>query len=153
MIINKHNYITSTSVKIRAVITKSNDGCLKGELACGLYEKAVAFDGIMNMIDIMETTFDLKGFPEKQLLPRTFSKQKQRINKHEMDLHAYLEKYATAQAEPAADGKICTFDISVRFRHNAEWQGDIHWLERDVNKRFSSIVELLRIIDFTLTSA
>jgi len=54
-----------------------------------------------------------------------------------------------AESKSDAD-KACNFDISVRYRHNAEWQGSIYWAEKDVTKQFSSIVELIKLMDNAL---
>jgi len=184
---NEHKHVTAMSVKMLAIVKKTGDGNILGELNCKYFEEPLAFSSFMNMIEIMETTFDAKGFPEKHMLPRTFGNGKQRIRKHEADLHTLLkddthikerniqttdtQKEASApvdndaitsgdatdqtvQKPEALDlkqiAKSCTFEILVRFRHNAEWQGSIKWLERDVTKQFSSIVELIKLLDNAL---
>jgi len=161
---NESTHVTAMSMKMH-VIVKLNDGNLEGELNCKHFEEPFKFSSFMSMIDMMETTFDAKGFPEKQVLPRTFGPSKPRVRKHEMDLQALLKEYtlkhesasagedstlpAGAEQQKAAD-KTCTFDILVRFRHNAEWQGSIHWIEKDVTKQFSSILELIKLMDNAL---
>jgi len=187
------------SMKMHAVV-KLNNGNLQGELNCKYFEEPFKFSSFMSMIDMMETTFDAKGFPEKHMLPRTFGDSKPRIRKHEMDLNTLVKEYslkhesgsagessigavgigsggaasdgagavgATSDGSGAvgatSDGsgavgatsqtsaeKTCTFDILVKFRHNAEWQGSIHWIEKDVTKQFSSIVELIKLMDNAL---
>jgi len=149
------------------VVVELNNGNLKGELSCKYFEEPFKFSSFINMIDMMETTFDAKGFPEKHMLPRTFGASKPRIRKHHVDVQTlvteYSQKYEKAgNAAGSADisdeaasqktaAKVCTFDISVRFRHNAEWQGSIYWVEKDVTKPFSSIIELIRLMDNALT--
>jgi len=109
------------------------------------------------MIEMMETTFDTKGFPEKHLLPRTFGRAKLRLRKHEVDLPAVVKERSTVKEstetpeQQHVHAKTCTFEISVRFRHNAEWQGSIKWLEKEKARRFSSIIELVRQINEALS--
>jgi len=153
---NENKHVTATSVKIQAVV-KQNNGNIQGELSCIYFEEPFKFLSLMDMIEIMETTFDAKGFPEKHMLPRTFGEPKPRIRKHEMDLQAHVKEKSEKQEniKPEAEetqisDKTCTFDISVRFRHNAEWQGNIHWLEKNVTKQFSGIVEFIKLIDTAL---
>ena len=147
----EHEPITARSVQMLAVITKDDDGEIHGELDCEVFEKPFVFSSIISMIEMMETTFDTKGFPEKHMLLRSYGKSKQRLRKHELDLHAVVrEKSALAQPKPP--GITCSFEILVRFRRSAEWQGHILWLEKDVTKEFSSIVELTRLIDDALSS-
>jgi len=180
MTLTKSNskHVTAMSVKMHATVKKSDDGNLLGELDCIYFEEPFAFSSLMNMIEIMEATFDAKGFPEKHMLPRTFGKAKERIRKHETDLQAILTNEVhikersvskdnsgsdTMECSPPEDNteneasgcslvkeKICRFEILVRFRHNAEWQGNIKWLEKDVTKDFSSILELTKLMDNAL---
>jgi len=158
-------------------VVKLHNGNIKGELSCKYFDEPFKFSSLMSMIEMMETTFDAKGFPEKHMLPRTFGKEKPRIRKHEVDLDELLRKYTSLEEAsdagehsgagghsgrseagenrdagdlPEAKDKTCSFDISVRFRHNAEWQGSIHWIERNVTKQFSSIVELIKLMDNAL---
>ena len=47
--------------------------------------------------------------------------------------------------EPA--GLICTFEVKVRFRRNATWQGDILWAEKNQKQYFRSFLEMARLMD------
>jgi len=151
-----HKHVTAMSIKMQAVINQTADGTLHGELSSKYFEEPFTFTNLMGMIEMMETTFDTKGFPEKQLLPRTFGKAKQRLRKHELDLPAVAKERSTIKEIDEAhehhnlSAKTCTFELSVRFRHNAEWQGNLKWLEKDVTKQFSSIIELVRYINEAL---
>jgi len=147
-----HKHVTAMSVKMYAVATLKNDGCITGELDCKYFEEPFSFNSLVGMIEIMETTFDTKGFPEKHLLPRTFGKAKRRFRKHELDLNAHLKNNVTVENDIGSAGKTCNFEISVKFRHNAEWQGSIHWVEKNVTKPFSGIIELLKLMDKALSS-
>ena len=156
MAYQEHKHVTAMSVKMHAKITQSNDGTLHGELSSNYFDEPFIFTNLMSMIEMMETTFDTKGFPEKHLLPRTFGKAKQRLRKHELDLPAVAKERSTVkeivdtQEQQQTSFKICNFEISVRFRHNAEWQGNVKWIEKDETKRFSSIIELVRQINEAL---
>jgi len=149
---NDHKHVTAMSVKMSAVATLNNDGCITGELDCKYFEEPFSFNSVMGMIEIMETTFDTKGFPEKHLLPRTFGKAKKRLRKHELDLNTHLKDNIIGKETGDSDSKTGNFEITVKFRHNAEWQGNIHWMEKNVTKQFSSIIELIRLMDEALSS-
>jgi len=151
----EHKHVTAMSVKMYAKINQNEDGTLHGELSSEYFEEPFVFTNLMSMIEMMETTFDTKGFPEKQMLPRTFGKAKQRLRKHELDLPAFAKensvfKEVEGTQEQQAHDKTCNFEISVRFRHNAEWQGSIKWIEKDETKRFSSIIEFVRQVNEAL---
>jgi len=154
---DEHKHVTAMSVKMHVVIYQNSDGTIYGELTSKYFEEPFAFTNLMSMIEMMETTFDTKGFPEKHLLPRTFGKEKQRLRKHELDLPAFAKERSTVKEKSEtpehhhANAKTCTFEISVRFRHNAEWQGNIKWLEKDQTKRFSSIIEFVREVNEALS--
>ena len=157
MVKDEQKHVTAASVKMCAVVTLNNDGTLHGQLESKFFDEPFVFTNLMSMIEMMETTFDTKGYPEKHLLPRSFGKSKRRIKKHELDLSAlakertsFKEKAALASQE-GTDSKTCAFEILVNFRHNAEWQGNIRWLEEDVTKQFSSVVELVKLIDNALS--
>jgi len=149
---NVQKPVTARSTRMLAVITQNETGVIHGKLDCEYFEEPFIFTSIVRMIEMMETTFDTKGFPEQHLLPRTYSKAKQRIRKHELDLQALIKEKSVVETQPKPDGSTCSFEIWVRFRYNAEWQGHIIWTEKDITKEFSSVVELTRLIDMALSS-
>jgi len=149
---NENKPVTAMSLKMIAEITLDDDGGIHGELDSIYFKELFTFTSIVRMIEMMETTFDFKGFPEKQMNPRSFSGAVKRFEKHEFDLHTHAEENAAFKDKPRPDGKTCTFEISVRYRHNAEWQGSIHWVEKDTTKDFASIVEMVKLINEALAS-
>ena len=46
-----------------------------------------------------------------------------------------------------AKGRLATLKTRVMFRQNAEWQGNARWLEEDLAEDFSSVLELMMLID------
>ena len=44
-----------------------------------------------------------------------------------------------------------TFEISIKFMQNSTWQGQIHWVERNVKQNFRSALEMLKLMDEALT--
>jgi len=144
---DKDKHVTARSVKMLMTITSYEDGQLRGRLDSEFFKEPFEFSSLVRMIEMMETTFDTKGYPEKELLPRTFGKAKKRMRKNELDLHAYMANLPAGQKETESNPARCSFDISVRFRHNAEWQGQISWIEKEETKEFSSIVDMVKLID------
>ena len=45
----------------------------------------------------------------------------------------------------------CTFEIAVKFRQNATWQGQIFWVERNLRQNFRSVLEMLKLMDEAMT--
>jgi len=142
-------------------IIQNNDGTLIGKLNCKYFEEPFLFTDFMDMIEMMEIMFDTKGFPERQLLPRSFGKTKKRVKKNELDLSEVAKarqgdrftvvgEHKTVNLPPCLAVKTCNFELSVRFRHKAEWQGSLLWREKGVTSSFASIVELTRLINEAL---
>jgi len=148
----RNENVTAKSVKMIATIISYADGNIRGELDCRHFEEPFVFTSLVRMIGVMETTFDTKGYPEKHLLPRSFRKSKLRMKKHELDINQCIKELQTNISDSAIGEKKVTFEIVVQFRHNAEWQGEIHWVEKDTTKGFESIVELIKLIDDALKS-
>ena len=44
-----------------------------------------------------------------------------------------------------------TFEVSVKFLRNATWQGQIHWIEKEKEQTFRSVLEMLKLMDEALT--
>ena len=153
----EYTHVTAMDMKMQAKIKKTDDGSIFGELNCKFFEEPFTFTNLMSMVEMMETTFDTKGFPERQFLPRAFGNANRRLRKNEIDLPAFVKEQninkegTVTPVQQDADGKVCTFEILVKFRNNAEWQGTVRWLEIDTVKRFSSIVELVKNIDNALS--
>ena len=159
--------VTAMTVKMIAKIKSSESGQFHGELDSEFFKEPFVFAGFMNMVEMMETTFDTKGMPEKHLLPRSFGKARLRMRKNEVDLNKFLaEKQgiqvkqrkrrneSSALQDPEEPPLSCpTFEILVRYRHNAEWQGEIRWIEKSTIKYFSSIVEMAKHMDEALRAA
>lgn len=45
-----------------------------------------------------------------------------------------------------------SFQITVLFRQNATWQGNILWLEGQKEAQFRSVLELVKLLDSVLTT-
>jgi len=131
-------------------IKQHNDGTLIGKLNCKYFEEPFIFFDFTDMIKMMELVFDTKGYPERQLLPRSFGKSKKRIKKNELNL-SEVAKARQGDGSSETEGPFPNnFELSVRFRHKAEWQGSLLWREKGVTSSFSSIVELARLINESL---
>lgn len=48
-------------------------------------------------------------------------------------------------------GKMATFSIQISFHRNASWQGTILWMEKQITKKFRSVLELMILMDTALT--
>ena len=147
----KQSKITAESIKMRTTVSLNDEGVITGTLECASFENPVEFTGFIRMIELMELTFDAKGYPENQLLPRAFGRSKRRLARDNINLAAQLKEITKEQTQLKPGTKKSTFEILVRYRRKAEWQGHIHWIEKNNTKQFLSIVELSRLINNALS--
>ena len=139
--------ITARSLKMRVEITAYGQGLYRGMLFSRYLEAPFEFRTLVRMLDVMEGVFDVNKFPQAFLSHRTFSSvRKGKKLKTEPILadSTDLKQFAGLGKEP------CSFDIHVRRRENATWQGQIYWVEKDVVCDFKSELEMLKLIDEAL---
>lgn len=49
-------------------------------------------------------------------------------------------------------GEKATFIVHVQFRQNANWQGNIQWVESKKSQKFRSTLEMIKLMDEALES-
>jgi len=145
---NKH-VVTAMTVKMRVEIISTGQDILKGELHSMYLETPFEFVNLLRMIDKMEEIFDTYGFPQKYMKTRSFSDQKEK-SKGQMTQSSVLKDSITAEISSISEGTKNSFDIYVRHRDNATWQGQIHWLEKDTKQDFNCVLDIIRLIDIAL---
>jgi hypothetical protein len=102
------------------------------------------------MIEAMEEIFDSKGFPQTFLKPRTFSDNESSRRKNKSVKNYVMKDIMDFKSTEGRDVSKCTFEIAVRFRQNATWQGQIIWAEKNLKQNFRSVLEMLRLMDEAL---
>ena len=56
-----------------------------------------------------------------------------------------------SEAQQGSGDVIGTFLIKVRYQRNATWQGEIHWIEKDMKQNFRSAMEMIKLADEALS--
>jgi len=107
------------------------------------------FFNLVSMIDKMEEIFDTKSFPQAFLLPRTFGNERRGVKKRIAESERGMKETTLKPRE--SGGSKCTFEITVKFRQNATWQGQILWAEKNSKQSFRSVLEMLKLMDEALT--
>jgi len=128
-------------------VSKNEKGDIKGALYSKYLEAPYEFGNMINMIQKMEEIFDAVGFPQAFMSTRTFSNDKRVASRPDVEGSVFLNR----SNQKEADGNKCTFEISVRFRQNATWQGQIFWTEKNMRQNFRSVLEMLKLMDEALT--
>ena len=142
--------VTAASMKMRAEIITGDNGSLSGKLYSNYLDAPYVFLSLVQMIVKMEEIFDANRYPEKFMLPRTFGVAK-RGKKVSQEEGIDTVKDSESHVKKDADGSKCTFEISVRFRQNATWQGEILWADKNLRQNFRSVLEMLRLMDEALS--
>jgi len=146
----KKDLVTAMSVRMYADIISYGKGNFRGELHSGYLETPYVFYDLMQMIQKMEEIFDTKGFPEAFLTTRSFKENKREHKKNPADHHIVRDDKMNTITHHEPDGSKCTFEITVRFRQNATWQGQILWYEKNLKQNFRSVLEMLKLMDEAL---
>lgn len=106
------------------------------------------FHGVVHMTSCLEDFYNEIKFPQSFFQLRSFSEEP---SKRERRKQSTKPRGPNAPRKPVEGyteeaGILATFNLHVLFRHNATWQGSIRWLERDCAQKFSSELEVLRLI-------
>ena len=139
--------VTAMSIQMQANIISFGQGSIRGELHSRYLEEPFVFIDLVQMIHKMEEIFDTNGFPQAFLSPRSFKSGKRGAISKEV-----VRKDTMSGMQPnETDGARCTFEINVRFRQNATWQGQILWAEKNIRQNFRSVLEMLKLMDEALS--
>jgi len=141
------------SVKMRAEISSYGRGLYKGKLVSQYLDEPYEFLTLVRMIEKMEEIFDEKKFPQAFLSPRSFNDKKGKPSKKTSEPKATVGDIIDSTEYEGMDSVSCTFEILVRFRQNASWQGAITWVEKDMKQDFRSELEMLKLIDEALIAS
>lgn len=104
------------------------------------------FDDVVTLIALHERIFSEADYPQPTYELRKL-KETQNREKEWSDLDSKMVN----KDEVLRDEKP-TFIINVQYRQNASWQGTVRWVEGDVEKRFRSMLELIKLMDSVVES-
>lgn len=110
------------------------------------------FNGIKELLDVLDDFFDNMGYPQPSYAKRSFFPKK-RENPGETGLltengtYHTIEKYFDDRYFIDYSGTLATFVFLVKFRNSATWQGSAHWIEGLKKYNFKSVLELIRFMD------
>ena len=146
----KNAIVTAMTVRMRTEIVTNEGGLMRGELHSQYLEAPFIFFDLIRMIEKMEEVFNSKGFPQSFLKPRTFNEAGRADRKNKQLKNDAMKDVMDINNIEVPDGSKCTFEIAVRFRQNATWQGQIIWAEKNLKQNFRSVLEMLRLMDEAL---
>ena len=121
------------------------DERLEGEISGRLYhcykEEAIPFTSIVELITISEKLFEEIGYPQASTKTRTFEE------KTEIQPLPKLEKKVMQQELIKHRGELGTFVLYVQFRQKSTWQGELSWMEKEMQMKFRNSLEFIKAID------
>ena len=116
---------------------------IAGRFYCGMNRQGEEFNDIQQLILSMDKIMDRISFPQSTVEKRTFEKQKnprfQAQQKELLEMRRFM-----ADKKP---GDKATFVVQVEYRRDAEWQGNVKWVEGDQTTEFASTLELIKFLD------
>lgn len=113
------------------------DRCMKGVIYQAGQVPGFLFHNFLEMALHMNCIFDEMSCPKQTMDVRLFSGTR-------------VPSPPIQRCGEYRDGKLATFQIYVKYRYNASWQGEIAWLEGEQREDFSSFLQMLRIINTIL---
>lgn len=112
-----------------------------GTLSNPFFEGEQYFANLTQMIFLMEELQNGLNYPQESLKCRHFLQEEGRRDRP-------WQKPAPADAEVIASCKV-----SLLFRMNASWQGNLVWLDRGAEAQFRSGLELVVLLDDLLKNS
>jgi len=110
----------------------------KGVLTNPYFGEDKAFSSLSQLIFLMEELQDSLNYPQKSTAARCFGT---------------TESGAAGLGGNTVNAKaLATFRIRILFRQNSSWQGDVVWLEKDVEAQFRSVLELIYLLDSAMNT-
>jgi hypothetical protein len=142
--------VTAASIKVQVKIVTYGKTHLRGVLHSVFLDAPYEFTSHMQMIEKMEEIFDTKDFPEAFMSARSFGVARQSTKIHEVSGYEYMKDMVSTGVPFEHGDSRSTFEITVKFRQNATWQGQILWAEKNLKQNFRSVLEMLKLMDEAL---
>ena len=143
----KNDLVTAKSLEMRIeIISFGHEQEFVGKLYSQYLDEPHTFSSIVQVTNKMDEIFNTKGFPEAFMSPRSFSGARHGPKRHSLERCDDMQLQTKEPVVPKV-----TFEISVKFRQNATWQGQILWVEKNVKQNFRSALEMIKLMDEALS--
>lgn len=136
--------VTSMASKVSVCVTEYKDGDIKGSIYNAYYQKRIPFNSTTELINGMESLYNTLSFPQKFMETRSFG-----VNRR-IDEDKCEDNIKPVFAVDEDNVGIANFDIHVKFRMNADWQGEICWIEKGNRSKFNSTLDMIKLMDAAL---
>ena len=149
---DEKSLVTAQSMQMLAEVTLLVNGQIKGVLHNQYLDEPFEFISFMQMIERMEKVFDSMKFPQAFMKPRKFdsANNKRPTKKRKAERNDIMQTAVMTDTREEAVSSKCTFEITVKSRQNATWQGQILWADKNTRQSFRSVLEMLKLMDEAL---
>lgn len=131
---------------IKICIDQYDSGEIRGRLFNAYYKDALFFDNGMDMIRQLDEIFNTFGYPHATMDLRTLETEAERNARRKTPSRVRVAPSMNLYTHNVS-GKLATLRLRVMFRQNASWQGNVKWMEEDLEENFQSVLELMLLID------
>lgn len=135
--------LTDPSVALRVCVDQAEGGRISGRVFSQRLTGPLSFADVGSLLLQLEEVLDRQNFPQAFQRTRTFAKDRASTAPAAPDLGGGMP----AEAVEAARGGTATFALYVITRRNTTWQGKVDWLDGQPPEDFSSVLELIKLID------
>jgi hypothetical protein len=108
-------------------------------------DRPKAFEGTLDLLQIMEDFYEQWDFPQKSTTIRSFGRKQTREYREKPE-----RKLERSRIEDKK-GILGTFVVYVKYRQNSTWQGEAVWVEQGEKQYFESALEMVKLIDNALS--
>lgn len=138
--------LTHPSAALRVCVDKAEGGRISGRVFSQRLTEPLSFADVGSLLLQVEEVLDRQNFPQAFQRTRTFAAARPSAVPAAPDPTGGM----SAGAVEAAHGGAATFALYVITRQNTTWQGRVDWLDGRPPEDFSSVLELIKLIDLHL---
>ena len=126
------------------------EGEYSGRIFHKYSDKEIPFHESGHMISILDQFYNKINYPQASTKYRSFQKRKKEVPDLTDRSKEEVKQVRTADEMLKPRGKEATFILHVQYRQNSTWQGKLIWMEEDDEEAFSSVLEILKLLDSAL---
>lgn len=145
--VSEYNVNRSAPNLLNICIDQLQQGELQGRLYHCYQKEAIYFSTVVEMIRKSEKLFDDIAFPQASTRTRSLIEQEATVSRR---TPLRPERVVDPLTIMEKKGDMGTFITNVKFRQNAEWQGELFWVEKESKLFFSNTLEFLKQLDSAL---
>jgi len=135
----QHKYHRYDAGSFMIYIDSGYNGELTGRYYHPIQGETGQFGSLMQLLLRIEQLMDEIDGPQSFQVMRTFTP-------------AYVMDSDNESAFPCYSGKVATFQLHIRFRRNASWQGTVIWADGGKSSHFRSVLELITLMNSAISS-